>query len=52
MSEHGQRLRIVARFGARCTAVPLQVQGSDKMKLKVRISVREQLRAKNSCKIR
>ena len=32
--------------------MPLQVQGSDKMKLKVRSSVRAQLRAKNSYKIR
>ena len=52
MSEQGLRLRIVTRLGERCTAVPLQVQGSDKTKLEVHGSVRAQLRVKNSYKIR
>ena len=52
MSEHGLRLRIVTRLGERCTAVPLQVQGSDKTKLQVRSSVKAQFRVKNSYKIR
>ena len=52
MSEHSEGLRIVTRLGERCTAVPLQVQSSDKTKLEVHGSVRAQLRVKNSCKIR
>ena len=52
MSEQGLRLRIVTRLGERCTAMPLQVQGSDKTKLEVHGSVREQLRVKNSYNIR
>ena len=52
MSEHGLRLRIVTRLGERCTAVPLQVQGSDKTKLEVCSSVKAQFRVKNSYKIR
>ena len=49
MSEQGLRLRIATRLG---TAVPLQVQGSDKSKLEVHGSVRSQLRVKNSYNIR
>ena len=52
MSEQGLRLRIVTRLGERCTAVPLQVQGSDKTELEVHGSVRAQLRVKNSYNIR
>ena len=52
VSEQGLRLRIVTRLGERCTAVPLQVQGSDKTKLEVHGGVRAQLRVKNSYKIR
>ena len=52
MSEQGLRLQIVTRLGKRCTAMPLQVQGSDKTKLEVHDSVREQLRVKNSYNIR
>ena len=52
VSEQGLRLRIVTRLGERCTSMPLQVQGSDKTKLEVHGSVREQLRVKNSHKIR
>ena len=52
MSEHNKRLRIVTRSGKRCTAVPLQVQGSDKTKLEVHSSVRAMLKVKNSYKIR
>ena len=35
MSEYSKGLRIVTRLGERCTAVPLQVLGSDKTKLEV-----------------
>ena len=35
MSEYSEGLRIVTRLGERCTAVPLQVQGSDKTKLEL-----------------
>ena len=52
MSEHGKGLRIVTKFGERFTAVPLQVQGSDKTKLEVHGSVRARLKVKNSYKIR
>ena len=52
MSEHSQGLRIVKRLDERCTAVPLQVQGSDKTKLEVNGSVRALLKAKTSYKIR
>ena len=52
MSEQGLRLRIITRLGERCTAVPIQGQGSDKTKLKVHDSVRAQLRVKNSYNIR
>ena len=38
--------------GKRCTEVPLQVQGSAKMKLEVHGSVRAQLRVVNIYKIR
>ena len=52
VSEHSEGLRIVTRSGKRCTAVPLQVQGSDKTKLEVHDSVRAWLKAKNSYNIR
>ena len=52
MSEQCLRLRIVTRLGERCTAVPLQVQGSDKTQLEVHGSVRAQLRVKISYNIR
>ena len=52
MSEYREGLRIVTRLGERCTAVPLQVLGSDKTKLEVHGSVRVQRRVKNSYKIR
>ena len=52
MSEQGLRLRIVTRLGERCTAVPLQVQGSDKTKLEVHGSVKARFKIKNSHKIR
>ena len=52
MSEQCLRLRIVTRLGDRCTAVPLQVQDSDKTKLEVHGSVRVQLRVMISYKIR
>ena len=52
MSEHGSGLRIVTRLGKRCTAVPLQVQGSDKTKLEVHGSVIARLKVKNNYKIR
>ena len=42
MSEYSEGLRIVTRLGARCTAVPLQVLGSDKTKVEVHDSVRVQ----------
>ena len=42
MSEYNEGLRIFTRLGERCTAVPLQVQGSDKTKLEVHDSVRGQ----------
>ena len=48
VSEYGIRLRIVTRLGNRCTAMSLQVQGSDKTKLEVHGSVRARLRVKNS----
>ena len=35
MSEYSEGLRIVTSLGERCTAVPLQVQESDKTKLEV-----------------
>ena len=38
----------MSRLEERCTAVPLHVQGSDKAKLGVHGSVREQLSIKNS----
>ena len=44
--------QIVTRLGKRCTAVPLQVQGSDKTKLEVHGSVRARLKITNSYKIR
>ena len=44
-------LRIVTRLDERCTAVPLQVQDSDKTKFEVRSSVTAQLRVKNSYKL-
>ena len=44
MSEQGLRLRIVTKLGERCTAVPLQVQDSDKTKLEVHGSVRARLK--------
>ena len=40
MSEQSLGLRIVTRLGERCTAVPLQVQGSDKTKVEVHGSVK------------
>ena len=40
MSEHSYELRIVKRLDERCTAVPLQVQGSDKTMLEVYGSAR------------
>ena len=52
MSEQGLRLRIVTRLGKRCTAVPLQVRGSDKTKLEVHGSVRARFKITNSYKIR
>ena len=52
MSEHSKGLRIVTRLGERCTAVPKQVQGREKMKLEMHGSVRVQLIVKNSYKIR
>ena len=52
VSEQCLRLRIVTRLGDRCTAVPLQVQGSDETKVEVHGSVRAQLTVKNSYKIR
>ena len=52
MSEQGLRLQIVTRLGKRCTAVPLQVQGSDKTKLEVPGSVRARLKVTDSYKIR
>ena len=52
MSEQGLRLRIVTKLGERCTAVSLQVQGSDKTKLEVHGSVRAKLKITNSYKIR
>ena len=52
MSEQGLRLRIVTRLGKRCTAVPLEVQDSDKTKLEVHGSVRAWLKVKTCCKIR
>ena len=52
MSERGERLRIVTRLCKRCTAVALQVQGSDKTKLKVHGSVRARFKITNSYKIR
>ena len=52
MPKYHKRLRIVTRSGKRCTAVPLQVQGSDKTKLEVHGSVRALVKVKNSYKIR
>ena len=52
MSEQGLKLRIVTRLGEMCTAVPLQVQDSDKTKLELQGSVRAQLRVKNIYNIR
>ena len=52
MSEQGLRLRIVTRLGKRCTAVPLQVQDSDKTKLEVHGSVTARIKITNSYKIR
>ena len=52
VSEQSEGLRIVTRLGGRYTAVPLQVQGSDKTKSEVHSSVRAELRVKNSYKIR
>ena len=52
MSEYSEGLRIVTRLGERCTAVPLQVQGSDKTKLEGHGSVRAWLKVKNNYKIR
>ena len=42
----------MSRLDERCTAVPLQVQGSAKTMLEVHGSVRAQLKVKNSYKIR
>ena len=42
MSEYSEGLRIVTGLGERCIAVPLQVLGSDKMKLEVHGSIRVQ----------
>ena len=52
MSEYSEGLRIVTRLGERCTALPLQVQGSDKTKLEGHGSVRASLKVKNNYKIR
>ena len=52
MSEQGLKLQIVTRLGERCKAVPLQVQGSDKTKLKVHGSVRARFKVTDSYKIR
>ena len=41
-------LRIVTRLGKSCRAVPMQVQGNDKMKFEVHGSVRVCLMFKNS----
>ena len=51
MSEYSEGLRIVTRLGERCTAVPLQVQGSDKTKLKVHGSVKTCLKVNHSYKV-
>ena len=42
----------MSELDARCSAVPLHVQGSDKAKLGVHGSVRAELKAKNSYKMR
>ena len=42
MSEYSEGLRMVTKLGERCTALPLQVLGSDKTKLEVHGSVRVQ----------
>ena len=47
-SEYSEGLRMVTRLGERCTAVPLQVQGSDKRTLEVHGSVRARLKVNNS----
>ena len=52
MSEQGLRLGIVTRLSDRCTAVPLQVHGSDKTKSEVHGSVRAMFKITNSYKIR
>ena len=39
-----KRLRVVKSYSKRCTAVPLQMQGSEKTKLVVHISVRAPLK--------
>ena len=52
MSQQGLRLRIVTKLGKRCTAVPLQVQGSTKSKFEVHGSVREMIKVKNCYKIK
>ena len=48
------RLKITNSYkiSKRCTAMPLQVQGSDKTKLEVHGSVRARLKITNSYKIR
>ena len=47
VSEYSEGLRIVTRLGEeRCTAVPLQAQGSDKTKLEVHGSLRARLRVR------
>ena len=52
MSEQILRLRIVTRLGDRCTAVTLQVQGSDKTKFKVQFSVSTRFKIVNTYMIR
>ena len=52
VSEYSEGLQIVSGLGERCTAVPLQVQDSDKTKLEMHGSVRARLMVKNSYQIR
>ena len=51
-SVRAEMLRKVTKLDERCTAVPLQVQGSDKTMLEVHGSVTVRLKVTNSYKIR
>ena len=52
VSKQSQTYSICTRLGERCTAVPLQVLGSDKTKSEAHGNLRARLKVKNSNRIR